>query len=326
MTLAGLNTINLSQINTFQQFILFLLIMIGSAIWVSVGVVHVRKKAFERRFKSLIEEERQKRRTRDRSNSRGRAFSFGRNFSQSRPEVDGVVVRGSVIGPEKDLGEDANGNVHIPSRKGPSQQQPADERNDGSNVPSRWASRSPAVDDSAQQGPPGQGLDEGSANIESHEPRAPDELLSINTGVTRRITFASPSTPTRRQEHGRLFAMQGIGARQHLLNHPLRTPPPIYADDVPKLHEGSANTAPAPRNGVYGFLVNGFIGRNSQFSSLTLAERDRLGGVEYRAVTILSFIVPLYFILWQLLGCIGLGWYIANNRTDATAVNAENPW
>lgn len=39
MTEAGLNTINLSQMNTFQQFILFLLILLGSAIWVSIAVV-----------------------------------------------------------------------------------------------------------------------------------------------------------------------------------------------------------------------------------------------------------------------------------------------
>ena len=119
--------------------------------------------------------------------------------------------------------------------------------------------------------------------------------------------------------------MQGIGARQNLLNHPIKTPPPIY-DDLPNLSEGAGLPGPTTRHGVYGFMLNGFIGRNSQFSSLTLAERERLGGVEYKAVTVLAVIVPLYFVLWQLLGCIGLGWYVANNRKDATEVNAENPW
>ena len=323
MTLAGLNTVNLSQLNTFQQFILFLLIILGSAIWVSIAVVHVRRKAFERRFKSIVEEERQKRRTRNRSNLR-RAFSISRNHS--RPEVDGIVVRGSVIEPEKDLGEDVNGNVHVPSRKSELGKQPSDDANGNLNVPSRRTSRSsPAVEDFAEQGSLGEDLHVGSADAESREPRASGEPLSVNTGPTRRITFASPSSPTRRREHGRLLTMQGIGARQNLLNHPMKTPPPIY-DDLPKLNEGATLTTPTTRHGVYGFMLNGFIGRNSQFSSLTLAERERLGGVEYRAVTVLSFIVPLYFVLWQLFGCIGLGWYVANNRTDATKVNAENPW
>ncbi len=325
MTLAGLNTVNLSQLNTFQQFILFLLIILGSAIWVSIAVVHVRRKAFERRFKSIVEEERQKRRTRNRSNSR-RAFSIPRMANHSTPEVDGIVVRGSVIEPEKDLGEDVNGNVHVPSRKIGVGKQPADDANGNLNVPSRRTSRSsPAVEDFVEQGSLGEGLHAGSADAESREPRASGEPLSINTGVTRRITFASPTSPNRRRAHGRLLTMQGIGARQNLLNHPMKTPPPIY-DDLPKLNEEAALTTPTTRHGVYSFMLNGFIGRNSQFSSLTLAERERLGGVEYRAVTILAVIVPLYFVLWQLFGCIGLGWYVANNRNDATKVNAENPW
>lgn len=74
------------------------------------------------------------------------------------------------------------------------------------------------------------------------------------------------------------------------------------------------------------FPTSGFIGRNSQFHSLTLAERERLGGVEYRAVTLLAIIVPLYFVLWQLLGSLGLGAYIANYRADTTLQNGLNPW
>ena len=44
MTEAGLNTVNLSELNTFQQFILFLLIMLGSAILVSIAVLQVRQR------------------------------------------------------------------------------------------------------------------------------------------------------------------------------------------------------------------------------------------------------------------------------------------
>lgn len=44
MTEAGLNTINLSELNTFQQFILFFLIMIGSAILMSIAVLKVRER------------------------------------------------------------------------------------------------------------------------------------------------------------------------------------------------------------------------------------------------------------------------------------------
>ena len=324
MTLAGLNTVNLSVLNTFQQFILFLLILLGSAIWVSIAVVQVRRKSFERRFKSIVEEERNKRKSWNRSNSR-RGFSLGRTFSRSRPEVDGIVVRGSIIEPEKGPMEDANGNVHVPSRQLRSEKQPAEEGNGNLHTPSRQTSADRPVsniEDFADNGRPRDDLEAGDT-VGQHEPKEP---LTINTGITRRITFASPTSPTRHREHGRLFAMQGVGARQNLLNHPVQTPPAIYPDDLPKMDEGKANNVPATRHGVYGFLSNGFIGRNSNFSSLTLAEREKLGGVEYRAVTILALIVPLYFVLWQLLGCIGLGAYVARNRTEATEVNRENPW
>src|SRR6202012_4173495 len=50
MTEAGLNTVNLSELNTWQQVMLFLLIILGSAIFVSSSVLHIRKGAFEAKF------------------------------------------------------------------------------------------------------------------------------------------------------------------------------------------------------------------------------------------------------------------------------------
>ena len=326
ITLAGLNTVNLSQLNTFQQFILFLLILLGSAIWVSIAVVHVRRKSFERRFKSIVEEERHKRRSRSGSISR-RAFSFPKSFSRSHPEVDGVVVRGSVIEPETGPAEDANGNVHVPSRHIKSQKSPAEDVDGHAHFPSRQASTdgklAPAAEDLVEQAEMRNGFEAGAGPGES---KASSDPLTVNTGVSRRITFATPTSPTKYREHGHIFAMQGVGARQNILNHPQMTPPRIYPNELPKVNEGDADRIPPRRHGVYGFLPNGFIGRNSQFSSLTLAERERLGGVEYRAVTVLAVIVPLYFVLWQVFGCIGLGAYVARNRSAATEVNAENPW
>ena len=55
MTLAGLNTVNLSSLNTFHQFLLFCLVQLGSAIFVSAFVVHVRRKAFDRKFLDVEE-------------------------------------------------------------------------------------------------------------------------------------------------------------------------------------------------------------------------------------------------------------------------------
>lgn len=68
------------------------------------------------------------------------------------------------------------------------------------------------------------------------------------------------------------------------------------------------------------------IGRNGQFFNLTHEDREYLGGLEYRALEVLIATVTIYFILWQLLGAIALGAWMAVNAADITAVNAQNPW
>ncbi|KAJ5704202.1 hypothetical protein N7493_011340 [Penicillium malachiteum] len=56
MTGAGLNTVDLSTLNTFQQVLLFILLILGSAIFVSLAVLMVRKRAFEEKSRGVSEE------------------------------------------------------------------------------------------------------------------------------------------------------------------------------------------------------------------------------------------------------------------------------
>ena len=299
MTLAGLNTVNLSTLNTFQQFILFALLILGSAILVSIVVVHTRRKAFETRFKSIVEEEKQRRR--DRGLLKKKVSS---NKSLNRPgfEVDGMVVRGRTVISENHTSEKidkaANSN---------SQDVPPTERQASSKL------------DEQERSEISENLE---ANQTFHQMGHHMPSLSINTAVTRRIMFASPSSPTRQREHGRILSMQGVGARPDIMNHPKQAERPVYPSDLPRLNEAEP-ADPARQDNL---LYNGLIGRNSQFSNLSLAERQRIGGVEYRAVTILAVVVPIYFVLWQLLACIGLGAYVACNRSSVTLTNGLNPW
>ena len=48
--------------------------------------------------------------------------------------------------------------------------------------------------------------------------------------------------------------------------------------------------------------------------------------MEYRAVTLLAVVVPVYFVLWQLLGCVGLGAWVAVNAPEVAVGNGLNPW
>ena len=149
----------------------------------------------------------------------------------------------------------------------------------------------------------------------SIDPTQAGQSLSIDPSVTRRITFTSPASPTR--QHRRILSMQGVGARQSLENHPISSPRPTYLEDRQNTEEG---------NTPHSILSDAFIGRNSQFSNLSLAKREEIGGVEYRAIRFFGLIVPLFFVVWQILGWIGLGAYIASKRASVTEVNAENPW
>ena len=288
MTLAGLNTINLSTVNTFQQFLLFLLIMLGSAIWVSIAVVAVRRKAFEKRFAAVVEQA--KARKKEREGLR-RRLTFSKAKTTARPEVDGVVVRGSVIKSEDTPGA-------LPSPK-PDGIEPTAETVEH----------------------------EEEAQRKSTEER-PSQVtngrrVSIDIDATRRITFASPTSPTRHKDHSHILSMQGIGARHNLQNHPLKSPKPIYSSDLPRLGQGLSQISFEPHRN---FLSDVFIGRNSQFSNLSLAQREKLGGVEYRALSVLAWVVPLYFFLWQFLGCLGMGAWVNNNRPGTARINGENPW
>jgi len=74
------------------------------------------------------------------------------------------------------------------------------------------------------------------------------------------------------------------------------------------------------------YVTKQTTGRNAQFFGLTRTERDHLGGVEYRAISLLSWIVPAYFALWQVLGCIGLGAYMAANKASTSLMNGIQPW
>ena len=174
MTEAGLNTVNLSQMNTFQQSILFLLILLGSAIWVSIAVLHVRRKAFERRFKSIVEEERQWRRNRSTLRRRPSLLGFR---SRLRPEVDGVVVRDRAIASEQNPAEEADGNMthsYDQSQLFPKPKSDAD------------------------------GLEADNLGL---DPPQSGQPLSIDTGLTRRITFATPTSPTRGRQHAQISSM-----------------------------------------------------------------------------------------------------------------------
>lgn len=304
MTLAGLNTVNLSELNTFQQFLLFLLIIIGSAILVSSVVVHVRKKAFEKRFAHIIEQERERRKTLKAQISRS-LLPFARKRTGTsnlpEPEVDGIVVRGRAIPVSQ------ASNLEL-----------LDSANPGDRPPAERTGRASTNSDLGTEGK----LDtDAEPNQISTAPLRQRDLDRQETPHSTQVRFADTSPVL--QRHKPVFSMSGVGARPTVSSHPRLAHSSNYAIPLAALTDEKGEP---PRGTAKYFKSGGFIGRNSQFHSLSAAERDRLGGVEYRGLRFLEIIVPVYLVLFQLLGCIGLGAWVAINQADTTLQNGLNPW
>ncbi|MCJ1309621.1 hypothetical protein MMC25_003281 [Agyrium rufum] len=314
MTEAGLNTVNLSELNTFQQILLFLLIMVGSNIFVSSFVVHVRRTTFERRFTNIIEEERRKRKERKHQASishektHQRPGSHRRSHSVSQPEVDGVVIRGRIIASRKDS------DVQSRSDNNPGNHPPRD----------REAGKTSVVADGPTESEPQDRFQQDDIGGKSQR-ASEDGSTGVASSGPQQIRFATSPVRSLSKKRASILSMQGVGARHDLSNHPSQAPrTPLYPIPLAALTEEKGEQI------LHGtqkyFKSGGFIGRNSQFHNLTLEERERLGGVEYRAIMLLEYIVPLYFFLFQLLGCIGLGAYVAINRPDEARQNGLNPF
>ncbi|KAL4934526.1 putative potassium transporter [Aspergillus undulatus] len=74
------------------------------------------------------------------------------------------------------------------------------------------------------------------------------------------------------------------------------------------------------------FESKGLISRNSQFHGLTEEEREQLQGVEYKAVSFLSLIVPLYWGLFLLCGILAMGLWLEVNKPQIPRDNGLSPF
>ncbi|KAJ6031721.1 hypothetical protein N7540_002453 [Penicillium herquei] len=249
MTGAGLNTVDLSTLNTFQQVVLFILLILGSAIFISLAVLMVRKRAFEEKFRGVSEERKS--------------------------------ARASIVDMQMQSGESSGHEL------------------DDQTCKSRPNATVDVQELSAEQSAQGQIA----WDMEDDQITVADTLA--------------------RHHHHRVFPMAGVGARPDLNNHPRDAAPVhMYADD-----ETSKSKLGGILRGTQKYFVSkGLVSRNSQFHGLTSAEREKLGGVEYKAVSFLSVVVALYLILFLLLGAIGVGTWLQVNHPEVARVNGLSPF
>jgi hypothetical protein len=305
--------------------------MMGSAIFVSTAVIHIRKRAFEKKLEELAERKRQGR--------PGRVLSFSlsrRRASHTGERIDAIAsgaVRGTAIKevpegtyPEKTDPVDQNADIasgRRPIGHGPSAIDTA---------LTSTVSRSDTVGSRGRKAEQANGHFDG-ANESTEHIRFSDSVLPSRdpkspTSADR--VLSDPMRPIKRT-HTRLFVGSGVGVRG-LDQHPRNARPlkPVFegstVNDTSTDAEFDVQRRGRPLAGIDKYIktINGYIGRNSQFHNLTDKERRTLGGIEYDAVCFLSYVVPIYFVLWQLLGALGVGAWFQVNAADMTRQNGWN--
>jgi hypothetical protein len=316
-------------------------ILCGGAVFVSIFVIHVRKKAFEKRFGDILkaqEEQRRKRRETFRDAS-GRSFSIRRSLSlhlsPTRANETGGVTEKSAPDESRKL----NGSTVDDFRSNPAKANGSSDETERSGAVDSHAVQQQAKGSTSAE-PTKEATTEASRNEEAiiDDELTPAELTTVNTNQSGsdHITFV-PGTafnPTvnmaqtsKIKRRNSAFSFTGVGASP--VTSSFRRPGVSELTDRrpsrPALSLALTDASTAPVH-LGQFLRKEVIGRNSQFHGLTHEEREQLGGVEYRAIQLLAWVVPLYFILWQLLGCLGVGAWMAYNASDITEANGINPW
>jgi len=331
MTEAGLNTVDLSTLNTWQQIILFLLIMLGSSIWVSAFVVHVRRKAFETRFREEIERERRTRggsswfpltRTLSRAPSKlpGSKVHWSPKLSTSEPEQTTIDQRlEDSLSADRAAPSPSADNIQSEKQvEGHQAGSDADEfASPLSDVPN------PQVEANRNQpSSPNSNVESSSSRPEANQAANRPDRVSFHPDTRfRRRVFSGEEAPNRNSH--RLLSLHGVGARSSTSirrltlqgsRRPSRDLSQVISED--RSQEQTESYLPA----------SGYLARNSSFYDLSESDRLRLGGTEYKAIVFLSWVVPIYFFLWQLLGCLACGAYVDNYYARTTEQNGINPF
>ncbi|CEJ80602.1 hypothetical protein VHEMI00776 [[Torrubiella] hemipterigena] len=259
MTLAGLNTVNLSELTTWQQFLLFFYIMLGSTIWVSIWTVLARKQVFSRRFDDIARAQRAK--------MSASVLSFRRTLSFRKAVTEPIQHTSSVL-------------------PGP--------------VIKKHASDFPDVDENTL------------ANARRRRDSVPEPNHTANHEP-------KPTSQDKTDEKENHIAFQDTP-------HPRQQQEKAAAGEAGDENNSDAYSEDDRGQTMRYFLKHRASGRHGEFHSLTSEERTQLGGCEYSALRILAVVVPLYFAMWQILGCVALGAWINNNMPDTARQNGINPW
>ncbi|KAL9620336.1 MAG: hypothetical protein Q9160_005135 [Pyrenula sp. 1 TL-2023] len=307
--------------------------MMGSAILMSIAVLKVRERAFEHKLEDLIQQRntrRAERRLRSRSilslsRRTTRELSTSRSTGAARNIFRGRTIPSHEERPAQD---DSITRATTRDDTGGADESEGKSVAEKDNTPSNDEKQLPSLETTGLS--PHNVSQPESCGIQSPVQSPQSSTGNVITG--EHVTFEDPhhreqdlrsQTGRLRRSHTRLFTGDGVGVRSSLDAHPREANPFIRLDKV-----AAAKKETGILKGVNRYIgsLNGLIGRNSQFYNLSEDEREQLGGLEYQAVKLLSLVVPVYYIAWQLLGAVSIGAWMNNKRPSLAGQNGLNSY
>ncbi|KAL8341174.1 hypothetical protein RB598_003218 [Gaeumannomyces tritici] len=289
---SGLNTINLSDLVTGQQAILFLMMILGSPILVAESTILVRLYHFSKRFEHVENFEREKRR---RKRATGAMIGMAGAMA-------GLPVMSSFGAHQADASEHSR-RAKLDAFELSKPNKHASDR------------RSSHFEDSDAT-PAAQPASTTTPTATHPHAAVLQNVLDGNNGNN-----GNPLSPGGRGDHT---------APSHAhFRHRNHRPPQLARAATARVGGGAGGFGGAHHGFDFRHFVKehkSSIGRNGQFFDLDEDQREYLGGVEYRSLKLLFVINAVYFFLWQALGAIALGAWMATYSREICAVNNQDPW
>ncbi|KAF2841299.1 potassium transport protein TRK1/TRK2 [Patellaria atrata CBS 101060] len=385
-TQSGLNTIDVSNLQLYQQVTIMIVACLCTPIFIHGFVVFIRLYWFEKRFQNIVQDARAMRHTRTRSRTRsqakadleadvesngvnGRAITVLRgpdgkaNGKHGDDEKDGVtdgdLSNGATIAPTDGNQTPSSATFHrditfadqtrpsahrkvsnlerVPERRTAEQHIAfVESQRNQKDKGTLWipgprdyeAGHVPQQVDDADGGPLDQEstVDRTNSQMDGTSPGTDtqDELNGDDHPFKRHITIDEPSRPGTRGQSKSAFsrfpfqrstgrADDDLGATTVRARGRSNTLASFLAartqdkDEDPMPYLSWAPT----------------IGRNSAFVDLTEEQREELGGIEYRALKTLAFILIAYYVGFHLLAMICLLPWIVRSRQYSDVVRAS---
>jgi len=318
MTETGLNTVNPSDINTFQQVLLFLLMIGGSSIFVSNFVVLVRKRAFESRFSELV----------------GFYEADKKDNNQGlRNGLDGILA------PSPHLQEQCRSFLFFPDKETrpsssaitPPNPFPGNER--GCSTTDRLQAGAMRLPSLQHRATASVRKDSITSHLRAPQATAEHEAPRSLTGGSDEENLGSTSAKNQPLVLTGLVATlcHRSGASEGETLDGRHEPEECDANSWAKGHRVDRHIALEHNDhevASFSLPVDDLMSKaiSNSGSRINREDRMQLGGAEYGAIKLLTYLIPTYFVTWQLIGCLSAVFDIVSRCESIAESNATNPW